>query len=59
MPVAGREGLIDTAVKTAENGYIQQRLVEASEVVTVRYDGTVSSVHNSLLSQRSHPVHLQ
>ncbi|KAF1811346.1 beta and beta-prime subunits of DNA dependent RNA-polymerase [Eremomyces bilateralis CBS 781.70] len=39
--MAGREGLIDTAVKTAETGYIQRRLVKALEDVSVRYDGTV------------------
>ncbi|KAG8902646.1 DNA-directed RNA polymerase II subunit rpb1 [Tulasnella sp. 403] len=39
--MAGREGLIDTAVKTAETGYIQRRLVKALEDVTVCYDGTV------------------
>ncbi|KAI1815517.1 DNA-directed RNA polymerase II subunit RPB1 [Poronia punctata] len=39
--MAGREGLIDTAVKTAETGYIQRRLVKALEDVSTRYDGTV------------------
>jgi len=39
--MAGREGLIDTAVKTAETGYIQRRLVKALEDVMVCYDGTV------------------
>ena len=39
--MAGREGLIDTAVKTAETGYIQRRLVKALEDVMVAYDGTV------------------
>lgn len=39
--MAGREGLIDTAVKTAETGYIQRRLVKALEDVMARYDGTV------------------
>jgi DNA-directed RNA polymerase II subunit RPB1 len=39
--MAGREGLIDTAVKTAETGYIQRRLVKALEDCTVKYDGTV------------------
>jgi DNA-directed RNA polymerase II subunit RPB1 len=33
--------LIDTAVKTAETGYIQRRLVKALEDVTINYDGTV------------------
>ncbi|KAH6960758.1 hypothetical protein DER45DRAFT_170532 [Fusarium avenaceum] len=39
--MAGREGLIDTAVKTAETGYIQRRLVKALEDLSARYDGTV------------------
>jgi DNA-directed RNA polymerase II subunit RPB1 len=39
--MAGREGLIDTAVKTAETGYIQRRLVKALEDVAAKYDGTV------------------
>ena len=39
--MGGREGLIDTAVKTAETGYIQRRLIKAMESVMVQYDGTV------------------
>ncbi|KAI9756566.1 MAG: DNA-directed RNA polymerase II subunit RPB1 [Lichina confinis] len=39
--MAGREGLIDTAVKTAETGYLQRRLVKALEDVAATYDGTV------------------
>ncbi|KAJ1914006.1 DNA-directed RNA polymerase II core subunit rpo21 [Mycoemilia scoparia] len=39
--MGGREGLIDTAVKTAETGYIQRRLIKALEDLMVQYDGTV------------------
>ncbi|CAF0829448.1 unnamed protein product, partial [Didymodactylos carnosus] len=39
--MGGREGLIDTAVKTSEIGYIQRRLIKAMESVMVKYDGTV------------------
>jgi len=39
--MGGREGLVDTAVKTASTGYIQRRLVKAMEDVLVCYDGTV------------------
>jgi DNA-directed RNA polymerase II subunit RPB1 len=39
--MGGREGLIDTAVKTAETGYIQRRLIKAMEDIMVHYDGTV------------------
>jgi DNA-directed RNA polymerase II subunit RPB1 len=39
--ISGREGLIDTAVKTAETGYIQRQIVKAMEDLVVQYDGTV------------------
>ena len=47
--MGGREGLIDTAVKTAETGYIQRRLVKAMEDVMVRYDGTVRNAQGEVL----------
>ncbi|KAG8968061.1 DNA-directed RNA polymerase II subunit rpb1 [Tulasnella sp. 419] len=47
--MAGREGLIDTAVKTAETGYIQRRLVKALEDVMVCYDGTVRNSLGDIL----------
>ena len=39
--MGGREGVIDTAVKTSEVGYIQRRLVKAMETVSARYDSTL------------------
>jgi len=36
--MGGREGVIDTAVKTSETGYIQRRLEKALEDVMVKYD---------------------
>lgn len=33
--MAGREGLVDTAVKTAETGYMQRRLVKVDYVVLI------------------------
>ena len=39
--MAGREGLVDTAVKTAQSGYIQRRLIKGMEDICVAYDGTV------------------
>ena len=39
--MGGREGLIDTAIKTASTGYIQRRLIKAMEDVMLRYDGTI------------------
>jgi DNA-directed RNA polymerase II subunit RPB1 len=47
--MAGREGLIDTAVKTAETGYIQRRLVKGMEEVTVKYDGTVRDSRGNIV----------
>ena len=38
---SGREGLIDTAIKTADTGYLQRRLVKLMEDEKVYYDGTV------------------
>ena len=35
--MGGREGLIDTAVKTSSTGYIQRRLVKAMEDLTIKY----------------------
>ncbi|XP_042221179.1 DNA-directed RNA polymerase III subunit RPC1-like [Homarus americanus] len=39
--MAGREGLVDTAVKTSETGYMQRRLVKSLEDLYVAYDMTV------------------
>jgi DNA-directed RNA polymerase II subunit RPB1 len=47
--MAGREGLIDTAIKTAETGYIQRRLVKALEDIMVCYDGTVRNSLGDLI----------
>lgn len=50
--MGGREGLIDTAVKTAETGYIQRRLMKAMESVMVSYDGTVRNSVSQLIQLR-------
>ena len=39
--MGGRVGLIDTAVKTSQTGYIQRRLIKALEDIKVEYDMTV------------------
>ena len=38
------EGLIDTAVKTAQTGYVQRKLVKAMEDLNVTYDYSVRIV---------------
>ena len=39
--MGGREGLVDTAVRTSRSGYMQRRLVNALEDLKVESDGTV------------------
>jgi len=39
--MTGREGVTDTAMKTAQSGYIQRRMVKVGEDIAVKYDGTV------------------
>ncbi|TWU70409.1 hypothetical protein ED733_000032 [Metarhizium rileyi] len=39
--VSGREGLVDTAVKTAETGYMSRRLMKSLEDLSTQYDDTV------------------
>ena len=47
--MGGREGLVDTAVKTAETGYMQRRLVKALEDLCVQYDGTVRNSSSEVI----------
>ena len=39
--MGGREGLVDTAIRTAQSGYMQRRLVNALQDLNVQPDGTV------------------
>ena len=41
--MGGREGLVDTAIRTAQSGYMQRRLVNALEDLNVRSDGLVTN----------------
>ncbi|OII76734.1 DNA-directed RNA polymerase III largest subunit [Cryptosporidium andersoni] len=47
--MSGREGLVDTAVKTAETGYMQRRLIKALEDLCVKYDQTVRSSDGQII----------
>ena len=47
--MSGREGLIDTAVKTAETGYIQRQLIKALEDLVVQHDGTVRDANMNVV----------
>nr|QOI90401.1 DNA-directed RNA polymerase subunit 1 [Pyramimonas orientalis virus] len=47
--MGGREGLIDTAVKTSETGYIQRKLIKAMEDAKVNFDMTVRNAGGSIV----------
>ncbi len=47
--MGGREGLVDTAVKTAETGYMQRRLVKSLEDLVQHYDNTVRNSNNEVI----------
>jgi len=47
--MGGREGLIDTAVKTSETGYIQRKLVKAMEDLKINYDSTVRNANDCIV----------
>jgi DNA-directed RNA polymerase III subunit RPC1 len=47
--MGGREGLVDTAVKTAETGYMQRRLMKALEDLVLKYDNTVRSSDETII----------
>lgn len=48
--MAGREGLSDTAVKTARTGYLQRRLMKSHESVKIVYDQTIRNAENYITS---------
>lgn len=47
--MGGRVGLIDTAVKTSQTGYIQRRLIKGLEDLKVSYDMTVRNNKNKII----------
>lgn len=50
--MAGRVGLIDTAVKTSKTGYIQRRLIKGLEDLKVEYDMSVRNNKNKIVQFR-------
>lgn len=50
--MAGREGLVDTAVKTSRSGYLQRCLVKNLEGLRVAYDSTVRDTDKSIVQVR-------
>jgi len=47
--MGGRVGLIDTACKTSQTGYIQRRLIKGLEDLMVNYDMTVRNNKNKII----------
>lgn len=47
--IAGRIGMIDTAINTANSGYIQRRLIKAMEDLKVCYNGNVRNAANNIV----------
>lgn len=47
--ISGREGLVDTAVKTAETGYMSRRLMKSLEDFSASYDDTVRNSSNGVV----------
>lgn len=47
--ISGREGLVDTAVKTAETGYMSRRLMKSLEDLSALYDNTVRNSSNGIV----------
>jgi DNA-directed RNA polymerase subunit A' len=51
--MGGREGLVDTAVRTQQSGYMQRRLINALEHIRLEYDGTVRNSAGDIIQFQS------
>ena len=47
--MGGREGLVDTAVRTSKSGYLQRRLINALSELETQYDGTVRDTSDTVV----------
>ena len=50
--IGGREGLVDTAVRTSQSGYLQRRMINALQDLKVGYDGTVRTSGGRIIQFR-------
>ena len=50
--MGGREGLVDTAVRTSTSGYMQRRLVNALQDCVIENDGTVRNSDKNIIQFR-------
>ena len=49
--MGGREGLVDTAIRTAQSGYMQRRLVNALQDLQVKPSGLVTDNQNNVVQR--------
>jgi DNA-directed RNA polymerase subunit A' len=47
--IGGREGLVDTAVRTSQSGYLQRRMINALQDLKVAYDMTVRTTGGRII----------
>jgi DNA-directed RNA polymerase subunit A' len=47
--MGGREGLVDTAVRTSKSGYLQRRLINALSELEAQYDGTIRDTSDTIV----------
>ena len=62
--MSGREGLVDTAVKTAETGYMSRRLMKSLEDLSAQYDQSVRNSSGTMVQfqygdDKLDPVHME
>lgn len=50
LQAGGREGLLDTALKTADTGSMQRRMVKAFENIIIGHDGSIRNTIGTLFS---------
>lgn len=50
LQMAGREGLLDTALKTSETGSMQHKMIKALENIVVAYDGSIRNTIGTMFS---------
>jgi len=49
MNQSARIGMMDGAIKTAQSGYVQRKLVKTMEDALINYDCTLRGVHNNII----------
>ncbi len=50
--IGGREGLVDTAVRTSQSGYLQRRMVNALQDLEAQHDGTVRDTRGMIVQAK-------